>query len=101
LARPTLRPRSYCSQVGSTDPAQLLAIHDGWLQVEAFLAGAESVVEPAPAGRAPAATERQPDIAPSGPDLNCADIGRKVWVGSNDYHELDANGDGWGCDSYG
>jgi hypothetical protein len=94
----------YCSQVGSDDPARLLAIHDGWLQTEAFLAAASQpeVVAPAPAPTpVPAATEPPPEIDPSGPDLNCPDIGRRVWVGSNDYHDLDANGDGWGCDSYG
>ncbi|MFI2104280.1 hypothetical protein ACH436_13370 [Isoptericola sp. NPDC019693] len=35
-----------------------------------------------------------------GPDLDCPDIGKMVWVGSNDYHDLDRDGDGWGCDSY-
>ena len=32
---------------------------------------------------------------------NCTDIGRKVWVGSDDDDNLDADGDGWGCESYG
>ena len=32
---------------------------------------------------------------------NCTDIGRKVWVGWNDDDNLDADGDGWGCESYG
>ena len=94
----------YCSQVGSDDPAKLLAIHEGWLQTQAFLAAASEpeVVAPAPAPPpAPAATERPPEIEPSGPDLNCSDVGRRVWVGSNDYHDLDANDDGWGCDSLG
>ncbi len=36
-----------------------------------------------------------------GPDLHCADIGRKVQVTGPDYHRLDADGDGWGCESYG
>ena len=94
----------YCSQVGSDDPARLLAIHDGWLQTQAFLAveSEPEVVAPAPAPPPPpAATERPPEVEPSGPDLNCPDVGRRVWVGSNDYHDLDANDDGWGCDSLG
>ncbi|GAB2472240.1 hypothetical protein GCM10027063_11250 [Promicromonospora xylanilytica] len=33
-------------------------------------------------------------------DLDCSDIRRTVWVGSADYHRLDADNDGWGCDSY-
>ena len=33
-------------------------------------------------------------------DLDCPDIGRTVWVGTRDYHRLDADNDGWGCDSY-
>jgi hypothetical protein len=40
-------------------------------------------------------------IPTSGPDLDCPDIGRKVWVGANDYHRLDRDGDGWACESYG
>jgi hypothetical protein len=36
-----------------------------------------------------------------GKDLDCSDVRKKVWVGSNDYHRLDADGDGWGCDSWG
>lgn len=36
-----------------------------------------------------------------GPDLDCSDVRKTVWVGSTDYHRLDADGDGWGCDSWG
>lgn len=36
-----------------------------------------------------------------GPDLDCAAIGKKVWISGPDYHRLDADGDGWGCESYG
>ncbi|WP_423463541.1 hypothetical protein ACO229_01865 [Promicromonospora sp. MS192] len=39
-------------------------------------------------------------VSPTNPDLDCADIGRTVWVGTNDYHDLDRDNDGWGCDSY-
>jgi hypothetical protein len=39
-------------------------------------------------------------VSPSNPDLDCPDIGRTVWVGNKDYHRLDADDDGWGCDSY-
>lgn len=49
--------------------------------------------EPAPGGGA------EPWNLP-GPDLDCSDIGRKVWISGPDYHWLDADGDGWGCDSY-
>ena len=38
--------------------------------------------------------------ASAGGDLDCSDIGHKVWVGPNDPNNLDADGDGWGCDSY-
>ena len=34
-------------------------------------------------------------------DQDCADIGRKVFVGSYDPDGLDRDGDGWGCESYG
>ena len=36
-----------------------------------------------------------------GPDLDCSDIRRKVRITGPDYHRLDADGDGWGCESYG
>jgi len=36
-----------------------------------------------------------------GIDQDCADIGRKVYVGSYDPDGLDRDGDGWGCESYG
>ena len=36
-----------------------------------------------------------------GPDLDCADIGKRVIITGPDYHGLDRDGDGVGCDSYG
>jgi micrococcal nuclease len=40
-------------------------------------------------------------IPPPPPDLDCADIGKKVRVRPPDPHRLDADHDGWGCESYG
>jgi micrococcal nuclease len=40
-------------------------------------------------------------IPPPPPDLDCADIARKVRVAGADPHRLDGDGDGWGCESYG
>lgn len=42
-------------------------------------------------------------IPPPPPDLNCGDIKRKVRVDHQhgDPHRFDADGDGWGCESYG
>jgi endonuclease YncB( thermonuclease family) len=40
-------------------------------------------------------------IPPPPPDLNCADIRRKVRVRQPDPHHLDGDRDGWGCESYG
>ena len=47
-----------------------------------------------------AAGRWQCPVSRSNPDLDCPDIGRTVFVGSRDYHRLDADDDGWGCDSY-
>jgi hypothetical protein len=33
-------------------------------------------------------------------DLDCEDIGEEVWVGDYDPNYLDADGDGWGCESF-
>ena len=42
------------------------------------------------------------DCIPSPPpDLDCADIGKKVRVRPPDPHRLDGDHDGWGCESYG
>ena len=51
-----------------------------------------------PAQSAPGGTE--PWNLP-GPDLDCADIGHRVYITGPDYHGLDRDGDGIGCDSYG
>ena len=42
-------------------------------------------------------------IPPPSPDLDCPEIKRKVRVdhANGDPHKLDANHDGWGCESYG
>ena len=42
-------------------------------------------------------------IPPPSPDLDCPEIGRRVRVdhAHGDPHRLDANQDGWGCESYG
>jgi hypothetical protein len=47
-----------------------------------------------------AAGRWQCPVSRSNPDLDCPDIARTVWVGDRDYHRLDADDDGWGCDSY-
>ena len=39
-------------------------------------------------------------VSPTNPDLDCPDIGKRVWVGTKDHHGLDSDNDGWGCDSY-
>ena len=39
-------------------------------------------------------------VSSTNPDLDCPQIRKTVWVGSKDYHRLDADNDGWGCDSY-
>lgn len=36
-----------------------------------------------------------------GPDLDCVDIGRRVQITGTDYHRLDRDRDGWGCEAYG
>jgi hypothetical protein len=33
-----------------------------------------------------------------GGDKDCSDFVGRVWVGNNDPHNLDADGDGWGCE---
>lgn len=33
-------------------------------------------------------------------DQDCEDVGEEVWVGSDDPDGLDADGDGYGCETY-
>lgn len=55
---------------------------------------------PQPAPTVPATgTTSEPWNMP-GPDLDCADIGHRVTITGPDYHRLDGDGDGIGCDSY-
>jgi hypothetical protein len=84
----------------------------------AVLAGTVEVVprhedRPAPSGRhgdceelrlglpgGCASSYRDECIPPPPPDLDCADIARKVRVGPPDPHRLEGDRDGWGCESY-
>ncbi|MGW0778792.1 thermonuclease family protein [Streptomyces sp. NPDC002835] len=53
----------------------------------------------APAPATPARPEL-PDGPPAGvPDVDCADLSGPVWVGPDDPHRLDRDGDGIGCDA--
>jgi hypothetical protein len=56
---------------------------------------------PAPTPLAPPAGGGTEPWNMPGPDLDCADIGKKVQITGPDYHGLDRDGDGWGCESYG
>jgi endonuclease YncB( thermonuclease family) len=59
---------------------------------------------PAPASPRPASAPDDPGGQPwevAGPDLDCADVREAVRISGPDYHRLDADGDGWGCESYG
>jgi hypothetical protein len=41
-----------------------------------------------------------PDGPPPGaPDVDCSDLSGPVWVGPDDTHRLDRDGDGIGCDA--
>jgi micrococcal nuclease len=72
-----------------------------------------NTTKPAPQGRRPASSTppappsgcdpnyRGACVPPAPPDLDCADIGRRVQVVGSDPHRLDGDGDGWGCERYG
>ncbi|HZK04654.1 MAG TPA: hypothetical protein VFC82_02270 [Actinomycetaceae bacterium] len=56
------------------------------------------------AGLEPAASGYNQSTEPwnqPGPDLDCSDIRQMVRITGPDYHRLDRDGDGWGCESYG
>jgi hypothetical protein len=42
----------------------------------------------------------EPWNRPGPPDLDCADIGHRVEIDGPDYHRLDRDGDGIGCDDW-
>lgn len=58
---------------------------------------------PPPPSPPPCSTGYTPCLPPPPPDLDCADIGQAVLVDHayGDPHNLDADGDGLGCESYG
>ncbi len=60
---------------------------------------------PAPSPKATPTPKAPPETAEPwnrpGPDLDCKDIRKKVRITGPDYHHLDADGDGWACESYG
>lgn len=69
-------------------------------------AAATTAPAPAPAPAAPGEAGcdpnyRGPCVPPYPPDVDCADIGRPVTVVGSDPHNLDADGNGRGCESYG
>lgn len=39
-------------------------------------------------------------VTPDNPDLDCKDIRKTVRITGKDYHRLDADKDGWGCESF-
>jgi endonuclease YncB( thermonuclease family) len=79
-----------CGDAAENDPAHILAI-----------AEPEPEPAPAPAGLADVpAAPTEPWNLP-GPDLDCKDIGHRVTITGPDYHRLDADGDGIGCESWG
>ncbi len=75
------------------DAAAAAAAAAAQAERDAQAAAAAAAVEPEPAAL-------EPWNMP-GPDLDCSDIGKKVWISGIDYHRLDRDGDGWGCESYG
>ncbi|WP_226962376.1 MULTISPECIES: thermonuclease family protein [unclassified Streptomyces] len=66
-------------------------------QPEATTAPSDPPDPPAP--RAPSRPDL-PDGPPAGaPDVDCADLPGPVWVGEDDPHRLDRDGDGIGCEA--
>ncbi len=68
--------------------------------------GGTPTVPPSAAPAAPTAAPAGPTAGAEpwnrpGPDLNCSAIGHKVAITGPDYHHLDGDHDGWGCQSYG
>ncbi|WP_232033247.1 thermonuclease family protein [Streptomyces lincolnensis] len=55
--------------------------------------------EPPPAADTPARPDLPAGPAAGIPDVDCSDLSGPVWVGPNDPHRLDNDGDGIGCDS--
>lgn len=69
-----------------------------YISADAAISDSYSCTTPTPE------SEPQPAADPwnqPGPDLDCADIGHRVRITGPDYHRLDDDDDGWGCDSWG
>jgi hypothetical protein len=91
--------------------AEQATVNEELAAKEAELAAREQVVAAAEQEQAvvpePPASEPEPVQEPDagaevwnlpGPDLDCSDIGHPVTITGPDYHGLDADGDGIGCE---
>ena len=89
-------------------------VSDARVQHEAEAAAAEAAAAAKAAEQKKAATKKKSTKKKSssggssaepwnqpGPDLDCIDIKKMVRITGPDYHNLDRDGDGWGCESYG
>lgn len=100
---------TYCSQIGSTEPARLLEIHEGWLPVAASIASALSAERAqlleAAAPAAAACDSNYEGCVPIASDVDCeggdgdgpAYVVGPLRVLGSDIHGLDRDGDGWAC----
>jgi endonuclease YncB( thermonuclease family) len=61
--------------------------------------GVRGLVGQQPEPRAGCAVGYSPCVPPYPPDVDCADVDGPVRVSGRDPHGLDADGDGWGCES--
>jgi hypothetical protein len=70
---------AYCNQLGTDNASELARVHEGWLQVEAFLAAAD------PEAGTPTAEADTPAVAPTAPPTPTAlelTIGQRNAIGS-------------------
>lgn len=89
-----------------TERRERLSSAVGWIAVIAGVSLVSTLVKPdeddSPS-RAPSTVIRPAMNGPANPysgDLDCADIGRQVYVGLNDPNFLDADNDGIGCEGW-
>lgn len=89
-----------CTQLGTDNPGELALVHEGWLQVQAFLAAADADPVAPPAAAPPPPAPAPANVYYANCDAVRAAGAAPIYRGDPGYSSrLDREGDGIGCEN--